>query len=1096
MMKRTNRVSALLLALVMVAAPVWAALTGDIKGTVLDPSGLVVTDANITIRNTETGVTRTAESDASGQFAALQLPIGTYEVKVTKSGFQTYSATALVRSGESTVLTVKLEIGKAESIITVEGTSTPVFDVATSQMAISLDEQKVRDLPLATRDPLVFASLSPGVIPVTPNNPFLGSGSFNSNGQRGRGNNITVDNIVSTDISTTGGAGLGTISLDSIQEFKLVTNNFSAEQGRNGGAQVQIITRGGSNDYHGSAYWFHQNKVFNSRDYFDGGSPADPDGGAVAFIRNQWGFTAGGPLLPALRDKAFVFGHYEGLKIRGLGATRSATVLTDTQAPGITDPTSLALFNAVGAPSSATGTITNSASNLTDAYSWSLRYDQVMRGGKDVLTARYSVQTASATSPGLTFVGTNLANYGASSVNIPRTFNLGYTHSFTSNLVNEFRFAFGRSRPQFAPNTTLTAPYAPNIQITGFAAMGLSNILPQGRVQNTFQYSDTLSWVLGKHSVKFGGDAFRYQANSTFDSNVRGTVTFASVAAFQAGTPSTWGQNFGSTARGNRSLDVFTFIQDDFRVTNALTLNLGLRVESSGGVSEVDNILSNLNRNNFAPLGGGGTGPLGTLELGGSTFSRNTNWAPRLGFAWNPGLGKWVIRGGYGWAYDYIFLNPITNLRFSAPFVPSISLNAFTGGNTYAALAAGTAPAQTAAIAGIGTFSSTQVNFGNIAPVDQKLKNPRVSQWNLGVQHELRRDIVLKASYVGTKGDFLQASIPINLLPSQTVPAPAVNEADELARIAQFVTRFQTTNGTPTTPSTRLDPRFNVVTQVQSAASSIFHGFELEGIVRNWKSVSVQASYTWGHSIDNTSDVLGVLVNDTAAVQDPRDLGDNRGSSQFDARHRFVMNHVWEIPFAKGMTGIAGKFLDGWAFSGISQIQSGFPANILSGARRGITDQLLIGNAANVVRANINGSIGSFTPVAQIIPTFDQNGNPIAPPPAPYQDTCARGVNLNTTTACTNTSNFLFTQPLLGNRGNLGRNVIRLNKFTQFDWAITKTTKITERHALEFRWEMFNVFNNTSFSGFVNTLTSTNFGLYQQTDTNSRRMQFGLRYTF
>jgi hypothetical protein len=205
---------------------------------------------------------------------------------------------------------------------------------------------------------------------------------------------------------------------------------------------------------------------------------------------------------------------------------------------------------------------------------------------------------------------------------------------------------------------------------------------------------------------------------------------------------------------------------------------------------------------------------------------------------------------------------------------------------------------------------------------------------------------------------------------------------------------------------------------------------------------------------------------------------------------------VWEIPFAKGMTGIAGKFLDGWAFSGISQIQSGFPANILSGARRGITDQLLIGNAANVVRANINGSIGSFTPVAQIIPTFDQNGNPIAPPPAPYQDTCARGVNLNTTTACTNTSNFLFTQPLLGNRGNLGRNVIRLNKFTQFDWAITKTTKITERHALEFRWEMFNVFNNTSFSGFVNTLTSTNFGLYQQTDTNSRRMQFGLRYTF
>lgn len=1075
---RLNRTGVFVLILLLAAAPVLAALTGDIVGTVFDPTGAVVVGAKISIRNLETGATRTVVSDDSGQFASLQLPIGNYEVKVSKDNFQTHTLTALVRSGEKTALSVSLVLGRAETVVTVEGSSTPILDVASSQLSMSLEEQHVKSLPLVTRDPLTLASLSPGVIPVTPNNPFLGSGSFNANGQRGRGNNITIDNITSTDVSTTGGAGLGTISLEAIQEFKLITNNFSAEFGRNAGAQLQIITRGGQNNYHGTAYWFHQNKVFNARDYFD------TTGEATPFIRNQWGFTAGGPLLPRFRDKIFVFGHYEGLKIRGLGDTRTATVLTSAQAAAITDPTSQTLFNAVGAPSSASGTITNSAPNKTDSYSWSLRYDQNFRGGLDQFTVRYAEQTATVASPGLTFVGTNLANYGASSVNIPRNLNLGYTHSFSPTVINNFRFAFGRSRPQFAPNTTLTTPFAANLQITGFAAMGLSNIIPQGRVQNTFNYVDTLSWVVGKHSLKFGVDVTRIQANSTFDSNIRGTFTYASVADFQNGIPNGFTQRFGSTARGNRSLDVFSFVQDDFRVTNTLTLNLGVRVESSGGVSEVDNILANLNRNSFAPLGGGGSGALGTIELGGTAFRRNTNWAPRFGFAWNPRLGKLVVRGGYGWAYDFIFLNPITNLRFSAPFVPSISLSAFTGGNTYAALAAGNAPAQTAAIAAIGSFPATQVNFGTLSPVDQALKNPRASQWNLSVQYQLMKDLVLKAAYVGTKGDFLQASIPINLLPAQTTPAPATSEADELARINLFRSVFLAENGTAVLGSNRIDPRFNAVTQVQSAASSIFHGFEFEAIKRFSQGYSVQASYTWGHSIDNTSDALGVLVNDGALVQDPRNLNDNRGNSQFDVRHRFVMNHRYEVPFAKGMTGVAGKVLDGWSFSGIFQIQSGFPTNIFGGTRRTITDQLLIGNGANVVRANINGPL-NFTPVPQ--------GSPgAANIPAP----CARGVNTTTTSTCTNTSGFLFTQPLLGQPGNLGRNVLRLNQFAQVDWVFAKNTKIAEGHNLEFRFEMFNVFNNTSFSGFVNVLTSANFGLYQQTDTNSRRMQFGLKYSF
>jgi hypothetical protein len=540
--------------------------------------------------------------------------------------------------------------------------------------------------------------------------------------------------------------------------------------------------------------------------------------------------------------------------------------------------------------------------------------------------------------------------------------------------------------------------------------------------------------------------------------------------------------------RGNRATDVFSFVQDDLRVTNAFTLNLGLRVESSGGVSEVNGLLSNLDRNRFAPLGGGGVGALGTIDLGGTSFRRNTNWAPRFGFAWNPSRGKFVLRGGYAWTYDYIFLNPITNLRFSAPFIPSIDFKGpFTGSNTWANLIAGTAQVQSDARAAVGVFLPTRKNFGGLSPVSQTLKNPKATQWNLSVGYQLLQDLVLKASYVGTKGDFLQISLPINLLPPSAVPPPATSEADELARISAFQAVFVGQSGTATTFSNRIDGRFNDVTSVESAGSSIYHAFEFEVIKRFRQGYSFQAAYTFGHSIDNASDVLNVLVNDSPNFQDPRNLRENRGNSQFDVRQRFVLSYLWELPWGKRFSGPARRILDGWAFSGIFQGQSGFPTNIFStnpliGAnRRGIDDGLLVGGSS--VRANFSG--GSFAPVP--------DGSPAA---ALIPSPCARGVNTSTTSTCTNTSGFPFTQPLLGNPGNYPRNSLRLDRFQEFDLAIVKNTTITERHSLQFRWELYNVVNTPSFAGFVNDLTSKRFGVYRSTGSNSRRMQIALKYIF
>ncbi len=1016
--------------LIFLGLPALAALTGDLQGLVLDPNGAAVEGAKITIRHLGTGAVRTAISDPRGEYATLQLELGNYEVKIEKAGFRTVEARTEIRSGEQTRLDVKLELGQVTQSVLVEAALGPELDVSSAQISSSFDAKEVQDLPNLGRDPLQYATLAAGVVPVTKDNPFLGSGSYNSNGQRGRGNNITVDNIISTDISTTGSSETRTFSLDAVQEVKLISNSFSAEFGRNSGSQYQIITKSGTNDYHGTAYWFHQNAAFNARDFFD------TTGQVTPFIQNQWGFVAGGPVI---KNHLFAFGHYEGIHTRGAGSGSVATVLTPTQQGAITDPTSQALFAGVGSPTSPSGQLSGAAPNAGNQYSWSLRIDENFRGGKDSITARYGTNPVSSVSPGLTFIGTNLPNYGANVVATSRQFAFGETHTFTPAVINQFRFGFGRSNPTFVANTTLKTPFAPVIQITGFDSMGVSNILPQGRVQNTFQYGDTLSYSRGRHNLKFGFDAIRYQANSFFDANFRGTFAFASLSDFQSGIPQAYTQRFGTSVRGNRSTDYFSFAQDDFRVTNTLTLNLGVRLESSGGNSEVNNILANLHTDVSGALGGGGTGPLGTIVLGGNAYDRNWNWAPRFGFAWNPHSGKLVVRAGYGWAYDYIFGNPITNLRFSAPFVPSITVQQFTGNNTYAQLAAGTAQAQTDAKAAIGTFLATQKNFGSISP------NPAV------------------------------------------IPAPATSVTDEANRLSQFRSVFvgETGNASGTFVNNRLDPRFNTVTQVESAGGSIYHALQVDVIKRLSHGLQFQAAYTYGHAIDNASDVLNVLVNDSATIQDPRNLALNRGNSEFDLRHRLVLTHLWELPFFRSGNGFTGKAFGGWAFTGTWSIQSGFKANIFSGSRRGVSDLLLVGSSND--RANLSGPLDSFHAVAA--------GSAAA---ALIPSRCTRGVNTSSSAAtiCTDSSGFPFTQPLLGNPGTLGRNVFPLANFQEFDWAMLKNTKIRERFTLQFRWEVFNVFNHTNLSGFTNTLTSASFGQYTNTASNSRQMQAGLKVIF
>ena len=1067
---------ALMGVLCLAAFPALADLTGDVQGTVLDAAGAAVSGAKVTITNISTGASRVVTTGPSGEYSAPQLEIGEYKVSVEKDGFRGFSQNLTVRSGEKTRLDVQMQVGNVNETVVVEGSATPTLDVATAQVSDSISEKEVLALPNQARDPVIYATLSPGTVPVTKDNPFLGAGSFNSNGSRGRANNITLDGVTATDIATTGEGGGLVLSQDAVQEVKVITNNFDAEFGRNSGSQVQILTKSGTNDFHGSAYWYFQNNdLGNARDFFD------TTGQPTPIIQNQGGGTFGGPIY---KNHTFFFGSGEVDRTRGAGSSTTASVLTTAQAAGITDPTTLAIFKSDGSPSSATGQLTNTSANSLDADLWTVRIDQIaLRAGNDTFTVKYGQNPAQAISPGLTFVLTRLAGFGASNTTTSRTVSLGYNSVFGSNITNQFRFAFGRSNPDFPANSPF--PLGPTISIAGLDNFGESFIIPQGRTQNTFQYLDTLAYVHGRHTFKVGVDFNRYQSPSTSDFFTRGQINFATVADFQAGNPSGYFQQVGNFARHNFALDAFLFVQDDYRLTDTLTLNLGFRLESSGGVSEGANLISNLDPHNNTPIGALGTGPLGGIDVGGDVFHRNWNPAPRLGFAWNPGHGKLVFRGGYGIAYDFIYQNPISNVQFSAPFINSVSIagGQFTGGNTLAALVAGTATAQAQAIAALGTFNPAQVDFGALSPVDQNLNNPRNQQWDASVEYQALKDLVLKATYIGTHSDHLQVSVPINLVAPANRVAPATSLADQNARQTQFAAVFSQEVGGAFGPANNLiDPRFDNVTQVQSVGTSSYNGLELEAIRRFRNGLTFNANYTWAHSLDDTSDALGVLVNDSPALIDAsKPISFNRSNSQFDIRNRFVLSYTYELPFTKGFQGWKKYLLDGWSHSAIFSAQSGLPATVYAapvlvcavtpdpltgcpaGDSVGITDTLLNGTA--------NPANGAIT--------------------TPLSGNAAKihaGAGLAGATS--------VSEPLLGQDGSSGRNNLRLAGLTDLDVTFAKAFKVTERTNFILRWEIFNTLNHPNLSGYVNQFAAPNFNTYTTTATNQRQMQLSARFTF
>jgi len=1050
-----TRPGQLLLLLVFCFLPLSAQITGDLVIRVTDPTDAVIPGAKVSVKSVAQGSVRDLVTDSQGFARFSLLNIGEYEIRIESQGFSIVSTKATVNTGQIREIKTVLEVSSTRQEVVVEE-SVLAINTTNAQMQASVDSKAITQLALPN-GVLSLAGTTPGVIPVSARNPFLGQGSYNSNGGRGRGNNITIDNANATDVSTTGGAGLGTVPLDAIKEVTVISNNFSAEFGRNSSSQFQLVTKSGTNQFHGSAVHFFRNDKLNARDYFD-------RTGKAAILRdNNWVVTAGGRVV---KDKLFYFGTYEQQKTRGSGGTRIGNVPTNAQVSGITNPAMRQLFTAVQGVASDSGTVSNPAPLGTNSIAYSGKVDWNI-SSKDMISGRYGYQKVDLKSPGLTFISSNLPVNGASSTNKPQNVTLNYTRVQNASMVINNIASFGRSLPNFTPLVSMTAPSVQFQDAT--SELGSWSGIPQGRTQNVYNNLTTITKTAGSHTMKFGYNIERIQANSIFDSNVRGTFLFANFAAFQTGSPVQYTQRFGGSIRGNRVWNQGFFFQDDWRVSRTLTLNLGLRTEVAGGVSEVNNIISNLNLDRQQALGGAGTGVLGSIVAGGKAFDNNTNWGPRFGFAWNPKGGKWSVRGGYGMTYDFIFLNPITNLRFAPPFMYNFSTTDFSGANSVANMLGGTSPFQQIGRETVGNFGTNVRNFGTLSPVDFAIKNPQVQQFSLNIERQLGNGFLARVGYVGTKGNFLQRARPINITrPGLVVPATSI--ADETARRADFLAINAGLNAPPTGQTNRIDPRFTGVTLNESSANSNFHSFQAY-LARSFRSgLGFTAAYTWSKSIDDISDVLNVVANDNPSQQNPFDNRNNRAVSGFDVPHRLVFTHSYDLPkFARSnffMTNVLG----GWNLSGIAQTQAGSPVNLVSGGRVGypIGDPILLGGNG-LLRPNLTGTLNlSFLP------------NPGTVTAANFKTT---GSGLE--------------QPLIGNFGSLGRNVIRQNGMTQYDMTIQKNFRIRERYTMQVQSQFANLFNNTSFSRVGASLAApATFGYYQDTDTNSRVITMVLRFIF
>ncbi len=1083
--------------------------TASLAGLVRDPSQAVVADAKVTVKNTATGIERSSETNSDGYYVLANLPVGDYDITVEKTGFQKVASTLSLDATEKGRQDFTLTVGAVSTTLTVEATA-PLLSPEDASLGTVVDNKYVTEYPLLLRSWDDLVNLVAGVqgqrYTDQGGSTSAGrTGGFNVHGIRQLENNFLLDGIDNNSISenvqelTT---QVARPSVDALQEFKIITNPYSAEYGR-GGAVISVVSKGGTNEIHGTLYEFLRNRDTDANDFFSNRQGlSKPEN-----IRNQFGGNLGGPIR---KNKLFAFFDEETTRII-TGQLRSGTVPTDNERVGNFSPaaaaavnttygtlyqngspipgniipaTSLspvatAIMNLFPQPTVAGAALNNFFRNagLTDNTNrFSTRVDW-QATDKDSVFTRYTWSVRDRNSPGLfpgLADGTQSSSQGAYHLTADQAV-LGWTRPVLPTLVNEFRagyehdnsFAkqepFGQPGGNLVPGVPNNPAFAGGVTMITFTNLntfiGSPNFLPKFQKTQQWQFVDALSWTRGKHQFKFGTDVHAPQTDNFQDvPGLRGALNFSnqfsclrasnnqctsgtgnSYADFLFGDPQT--AMLSNQFEANQKWYWFDFFaQDDFKVTPKLTLNLGVRYDFSSPVWEGNNHLSNFN-----PAGAGSiiTATNGSLEDRSLVQPQKLNFSPRLGLAYQVN-NKTVLRGGYG-----IFYVPFD--RAGSENQLALNPPAFINNNVSLASTA-LAPVFPLNSGFPATFlNPADINYAvlHIRATNPQDPRPYNQQWSFGIQRELMHNLFVEADYVGTKGTHILTLSDLNQF---------INNGHQVLLNAQ---------NQPMLPY----PNFGLLEYSQNDGNSSYNGLDFTIERRFTAGLAFRLAYTWSKSIDNTAEELSVYGSN-AFSQITNNQNAWRGPSDFDVPQHVVFSWVYELPFGKGKpmlaNGVMSKVFGGFQVAGSYTYSAGRPFTALDSANSSSID---IGE--EVALPNATGTA----------------------PVMPQTVTCWFYVSTNS--GCKGiTGTNAFSLPAPGVFGNAGRNTLRGPGLTDLDVSVSRNFSFTERVKLQFRAEAFNLTNTVAF-GLPNANVSGGTpGVITSLAADPRIMQFALRLGF
>ena len=1048
---------ALVLTIVSLASYAGAQISGSVVGTVVDASGAVIVDANISLTNIATNVTQKTVTTGAGDFRFPLVPVGQYRLQAEHSGFApSILENVEVRLGETQQADIRLHVAGSTEKVEVAA-QVAVVQTQSGSVEGVVEKASVVNLPLNGRNFVELVALQPNAVPSPHTSFFRNLGGYNMvAGAPISATAVTVDGVNIRDINDP----RVNISLnpDVVQEFQENQSNYSAQLGLAGGAQVNLVTKSGTNEFHGSAFEFLRNDVLDAKNFFDAGKKPP-------FRQNQFGFSFGGPII---KNKTFFFGGYEGLRIVK-HETFQYTVPTDAERAGnftgqptifdpstynpvtntrqaflnnqITniDPTALNALNLLYPHPNRPGNVNNLVGNPPDNSTndqFSIRVDHKI-GEQDSLFGRYIYYNYRR----LTGIFTSLPNFSDDFNTPSQNAAVGWVHVFTPTTVNQARFGYHRMT-QVLQDTQINVHINDEIGITGtstnffgnptisIAGMGstggISNA-PNNRSDNGYYFYDDLSHNHGKHALGVGFNVSAEQVNGGINSFARGFFSFTNNYTSQVGDPTTGSpvadfllgfptfseRGLGLGFRHFRQKRFGTYFNDDWKMSSNLTINLGLRYEFFQPGYEKDDHLSGFDPATAQIVVADTQGfPRGLRD------SNHTDFQPRVGVAYRPGGStKTVIRGGYG-----INFMPLT--VFPTPFLnllnePFFTLQSFNGDPITPNLTLANAfPA------GLGVPSTFLFN------INRHFKDPYLQQWNLAVQREVVQDMTVTVGYLANHGSRLRNS--------QQIDSPPPGPGDIQSR--------------------RPFPAFSGISSYENIGTSNYQSGYIKAEKHFRSGLGFLASYTYAKLLDTGGIVDPGDLDDTLG-RDPRNPNAEYGRDFFDARHRFVASYVWELPFGKGRKfgaswpGVLQQTVGGWQINGILTLQSGLPITPILGFD--------------------NSNTGNFQDRPDTI--ANPNNGP------------------KTANQWFNTSAFALPAPFTF--GNTGRNTIDGPSIKTFDFSLIKDFRFGESRYLQFRAEFFNSFNHPNFDPPGTVFGTPGFGVIGGA-ADPRQIQFALKFVF